>query len=169
MAQITSLESCFNYNEELNKVSPMIQDLVDKLRNEAKELEKNDVYYGAKTFKCDDYVPIKLKVDVIINSISSICTKLSDVSSSLETAFYTKSKQDITSYINYIEKTYLTPNKKEYYYARDNINMGHKEEAEKYRKGYLIYTEYYPYKLKAEQKLEELEIMHSSHNGSRKF
>lgn len=162
MAQITSLESCFDYHKELNKVTPMIQNLIDKLRNEAKELEKNDIYYGAKTFSCEDYIPIKSKVNIAIKSISSICTELLDARASLKVAFYTKAKQDLTNYINYIENTYLAPNRKSYYYARDNINMGHMEEAKKYRTGYNTYKEYYPHKIKAEQKLEELERIYNS-------
>lgn len=160
MAQITSLDDCLNYTEEINKVIPKFQDLIDRVRNESKELEKNDMYYGAKTFSCGDYIPIKLKVNTIIESSKSVIEELRNARKEAEHALYCKANDDLIDYQNYIEDTYLAPNRKHYYYARDNINMGNMEEAKKYRTGYNIYNEYYPLKVKAEQKIAELLTTH---------
>lgn len=174
MAEITSLESCFNYSEELNKILPKFEELINRLKKEATELEKNDVYYGTKTFCCEGYVPIKNKMDTIIKySIPSVCTEFLTAEKVLKKSFYTKAKQDLMDYINYLDNKYLIPNKSAYNTVSElmrwnhgNINEALAKYTEKERKnlrnGYLHYKEYYPYKVEAEKRLEELEKIYSS-------
>lgn len=173
MAQITSLENCFNYKEELIKITPQIQETIERLKQEAAELEKNDMYYGSKSYSCGDYTPIKNKMDTIIKySIPAVCTDLKNLRASIQKIYYTKAKNDLNEYISYIENKFLNPNTKAYNsvnnalkYSNGRINNIFPKysdfERQSLIRGYQNYKKYQPYKEIAKKRLEELERVYN--------
>lgn len=104
MAEIRSIEDCFDYHGEITKVLTGITDFTSKLSSERKNLSNNDQYYGTKTFSCGNYVPIKTKMKAIDADILLVINDLKDTYKGIKTCFYNKAVNDLNQLIDYCDQ-----------------------------------------------------------------
>jgi len=97
------LNNCFQFStfEDVDN----FQIIIDKLREQGKELEKRDEIYDKGTFSIGTLLPLKEKVDAINGEINSIAADLMQARKKLKLAFLTKAINDLDELIRRLDAT----------------------------------------------------------------
>lgn len=95
------LNRCFQFSTFENVDD--FQTIIDKLREQGKELKKRDEIYDKKTFSIGTLLPLKEKVDAINNEINSIATNFMEARKKLKLAFLTKAINDLDELIRELD------------------------------------------------------------------